>query len=162
MIAYRKSELRRCDRADSESQIRTTSMWPTSLRTKNKLNVYARGWKISSVSEWQQNVDSEHCWKASPTMFYKQTDRPRPHESKMWMGKDGKEIAEMQCRTDLSRLTDHQLLKRRPNLIVLNWSTTRQPATASWLSSEITTTTVVWFKPHRRGIEVLGKRPQRE
>jgi len=44
-------------------------------RKRNELNAYARGWKISPVSEWQQNADSEHCWKLIPVSLSKETSK---------------------------------------------------------------------------------------
>ena len=41
-------------------------------RKRNELNAYARGWKISLVSEWQQNVDSELHWISSLVLVSKE------------------------------------------------------------------------------------------
>ena len=132
------------------------------INTSTKLNVHARGWTISLVTEWHKHrfepQEPVKCWKASPTRFYKQTKRPQPHKSKMWtrwqrdcwraMPTEMADCIWQSDQTELSWLTDHSCL--RDNQRKLNCSQKliqRQPATAK-LFSEITMT-VVWVGIHK-------------
>jgi len=90
---------------------------PHAYRRSDDLSGTFRTTSIRPEAEWRNIVLEHYCvWHVfAEKQVY--TDRPRPHESKMWTEIAAKRLLK-QCtaatRTDLRRLTDHQLHKRQP------------------------------------------------